>query len=208
MDHGGADHQHHPTHVQEPSPFEHQYQHEPDVDVTHEAGKAEHQGSQHLAEYSMSPKDQTDGSQIHSPRSEPSTEMSDPEQQIALPPNWDVATNSEGEVYYYNVLTKETTWEMPTFGSSASFSETMTPSIEQGQDQSAEDTMDNNTDSHFSTNVASTLSNQSPYYVEVLSADPIDTADEDSLPEGWSSALGIHRKVPTGLLALTHPFCE
>lgn len=119
-----------------------------------------------------------------------------------------MATNSEGEVYYYNVLTKETTWEMPTFGSSASFSETMAPSIDREQDQSAEDTMDNNTDSYFSTNVASTLSNQSPYYVEVLSADPIDTADEDSLPEGWSSALGIRRKVSTRLLGLTHPSCE
>ncbi|KAF9433946.1 Rho GTPase-activating protein 21 [Entomortierella beljakovae] len=33
--------------------------------------------------------------------------------ELPIPPNWSAATNTDGETYYYNVLTKETSWKLP-----------------------------------------------------------------------------------------------
>ncbi|KAF9963888.1 hypothetical protein BGZ70_007124 [Mortierella alpina] len=50
-----------------------------------------------------------------SPPPEPTDGLSD-EEEVVLPPNWSVTTNSKGRLYYYNVLTQETSWKLPSSG--------------------------------------------------------------------------------------------
>jgi hypothetical protein len=57
-------------------------------------------------------------SQIRSPPPEP-TDGSDSEE-VVLPPNWSATTNSKGRLYYYNIITKETSWKMPSAHNSPS----------------------------------------------------------------------------------------
>ncbi|KAG0093592.1 Rho GTPase-activating protein 21 [Podila epicladia] len=33
--------------------------------------------------------------------------------EVVLPPNWSATTNNKGRLYYYNVVTKETSWKLP-----------------------------------------------------------------------------------------------
>lgn len=46
-----------------------------------------------------------------SPPPEPS-DTSDADE-VILPPNWSATTNNKGRLYYYNVVTKETSWKLP-----------------------------------------------------------------------------------------------
>ncbi|KAG0036060.1 Rho GTPase-activating protein 21 [Podila clonocystis] len=46
-----------------------------------------------------------------SPPPEPS-DTSDADE-VVLPPNWSATTNNKGRLYYYNVVTKETSWKLP-----------------------------------------------------------------------------------------------
>ncbi|KAF9140514.1 hypothetical protein BGX30_006403 [Mortierella sp. GBA39] len=57
-------------------------------------------------------------SQIRSPPPEPS-DGSDSDE-VMLPPNWSATTNSKGRLYYYNIVTKETSWKLPSVNSSPS----------------------------------------------------------------------------------------
>ncbi|KAI8350553.1 hypothetical protein B0O80DRAFT_458071 [Mortierella sp. GBAus27b] len=161
------------------------HQHNHTTNQAHEMDGTQYHESQNISQHQHH-STHTDGSQTHSPPSVPLKEHSDHEQQwdhIALPPNWRVATNSEGKPYYYNELTEETSWELP----NADSSETKTPPVEHGHELSTEDEMDNNTDHHRHNN---TVNNGDPsqYNIEVLSIDPIYYVDEDPLPKGWSSA--------------------
>lgn len=56
--------------------------------------------------------------QIRSPPPEP-TDGSDSDE-VVLPPNWSVTTNSKGRLYYYNTITKETSWKLPSAKTSSS----------------------------------------------------------------------------------------
>ncbi|KAF9215977.1 Rho GTPase-activating protein 21 [Podila verticillata] len=51
-----------------------------------------------------------------SPPPEPSDGASDGDE-VLLPPNWSATTNNQGRLYYYNVVTKETSWKLPSANS-------------------------------------------------------------------------------------------
>lgn len=51
-----------------------------------------------------------------SPPPEPSDSASDGDE-VVLPPNWSATTNNQGRLYYYNVVTKETSWKLPSANS-------------------------------------------------------------------------------------------
>ncbi|KAG0050826.1 hypothetical protein BGZ83_004411 [Gryganskiella cystojenkinii] len=92
------------------------------------------------------------------PPPEPVDGPSDTEEAVLLPPNWSATTNPQGRIYYYNVLTKETSWKFPTAPVATS------RSIQRELDQSAQ--------------YAEALSPDGGQ----------DDADEEPLPEGWNSA--------------------
>jgi len=97
---------------------------------------------------------------LTSPPPEPVEEISDAEEAILLPPNWSATTNASGRLYYYNVLTKETSWKLP------SVPITTHRSIQQELDQS--------------THYAEVLSPETGH----------DNFGEQLLPDGWNSAQG------------------
>lgn len=74
----------------------------------------------HEASPTQSPFSDSEGpaSQIRSPPPEPS-DGSDSDE-VMLPPNWSATTNSKGRLYYYNIITKETSWKLPSVNSSPS----------------------------------------------------------------------------------------
>lgn len=76
--------------------------------------------SAHQASPTHSPYFDSEGpvSQIRSPPPEPS-DGSDSDE-VMLPPNWSATTNSKGRLYYYNIITKETSWKLPSVSSSPS----------------------------------------------------------------------------------------
>ena len=95
------------------------------------------------------------------PPPEPIDGPSDAEEAVLLPPNWSATTNPQGRIYYYNILTEETSWKFPTAPVAAS------RSIQQELDQSAQ------------------------YAEVVSPDDDLDDfAGEEPLPEGWNSAQG------------------
>ncbi|KAF9920559.1 hypothetical protein FBU30_009602 [Linnemannia zychae] len=55
--------------------------------------------------------DHEGASHIQSPPPEPA-DGSDSDE-VVLPPNWTATTNSKGRLYYYNIITKETSWKLP-----------------------------------------------------------------------------------------------
>ncbi|KAF9970277.1 hypothetical protein BGZ65_011252, partial [Modicella reniformis] len=150
----------HEISVQTLEPDQSEHQRGQNVDLPHKKDEAAHNGSQRPPQHHNQ-----DRSHVHSPPLEPTDGLSDSDQSL-LPPNWNVTTNSDGQVYYYNVLTKETSWQFPSTGSTASSSGTKTPPIEQSQDQGTADIVDiknNSTVDNYS---------KSRHYVEVLSLDP------------------------------------
>ncbi|KAG0263657.1 Rho GTPase-activating protein 21 [Mortierella polycephala] len=92
-------------------------------------------------------------------------------EEVLLPPNWSATTNSKGRLYYYNVLTKETSWRLP---STTMITTTGTVHPLAGQE--------------LHTNHASSSIDNANQYAEMLSQDPVDDSSEKSLPEGWNSA--------------------
>lgn len=97
---------------------------------------------------------------LTSPPPEPVEEISDAEEAILLPPNWSATTNTSGRLYYYNVLTKETSWKLP------SGPITSHRSIQQELD--------------LGTHYAEVLSPEADH----------DGFGEEPLPDGWNSAQG------------------
>ncbi|KAG0343099.1 Rho GTPase-activating protein 21 [Podila horticola] len=53
------------------------------------------------------------------PKPSPPPEPSDASDgdEVVLPPNWSATTNNKGRLYYYNVVTKETSWKLPSANS-------------------------------------------------------------------------------------------
>ncbi|KAG0366976.1 Rho GTPase-activating protein 21 [Gamsiella multidivaricata] len=112
--------------------------------------------------------DNSNSAQIHSPPPEPTDSLSDSEQ-VVLPPNWSATTNSNGRLYYYNVMTKETSWKMPTAVAVASPPlGSIMPSAEHYSDHG---------NVHHDNHTTEVLSHEKDY-----------AADEESLPEGWNAA--------------------
>jgi len=106
-----------------------------------------------------------------SPPPEPTDGLSD-EEEVVLPPNWSVTTNSKGRLYYYNVLTQETSWKLPS-SAVASSAAPLQPST-----------------AHPHANGHPTEHSD---HLDMVAHDDQDqdyTAEEDFLPEGWSSAQG------------------
>ncbi|GJJ73068.1 hypothetical protein EMPS_05426 [Entomortierella parvispora] len=95
---------------------------------------------------------------LTSPPPEPVEEISDAEEAVLLPPNWSATTNASGRLYYYNVLTKETSWKMP----SAPMATHRSIQQELGQ----------------STHYAEVLAPDND----------LDDLGEEPLPDGWNSA--------------------
>ncbi|KAF9422288.1 hypothetical protein BGZ94_008614 [Podila epigama] len=94
-----------------------------------------------------------------SPPPEPSDGGSDGDE-VLLPPNWSATTNAKGRLYYYNVMTKETSWKMPTASPTTPSGPTLT-------EQETQSKMVQNT----------SVSPQKQYDDSL-----------DGLPQGWNSA--------------------
>ncbi|KAF8985957.1 hypothetical protein BGZ46_000043 [Entomortierella lignicola] len=133
---------------------------EHETDTTHEIHKQQHE---HLSNTPSSYNDHVDLTRNESPPPEPADELSDSDR-VLLPPNWSATTNEKGQLYYYNVLTKETSWKFPSISMTVSSTETV---------------QEHNHESNFGDgNLYQTTTNDGNN-TEILSED---------LPEGWNSA--------------------
>ncbi|KAG0327640.1 hypothetical protein BGZ99_007221 [Dissophora globulifera] len=143
-----------------------------DDEVKEESGSQSYgQHDPQTSQRQTAPSPQTDYSgtvHIHSPPPEPTEGLSDSEQ-IVLPPNWSATTNSNGQLYYYNVVTKESSWKLP---STTSSSKTHASSIGQYRDPVHKHTASGDPDGGL----------------EAPSHEADYLAEEEPLPEGWSSA--------------------
>ncbi|KAF9113006.1 hypothetical protein BGX27_002402, partial [Mortierella sp. AM989] len=118
--------------------------------------------------------DHLDSVEIQSPPPEPADELSDSEQ-VQLPPNWSATTNAKGQLYYYNVLTKETSWKLPSVNMATSPTEAVMQPTQQdlgygygNMHHASIDDKNNN--------------------IEALMHDQEYETEDVGLPEGWSSA--------------------
>ncbi|KAF9190183.1 Rho GTPase-activating protein 21 [Haplosporangium sp. Z 767] len=109
--------------------------------------------------------------QVHSPPPEPPMYGPLDTEEVLLPPNWSATTNSKGRLYYYNVLTKETSWRLP---STTTITTIGTTHPSAGQELHTD---------HVSSSI-----NDANQCAEMLSQDPEDHINEEYLPEGWNSA--------------------
>ncbi|KAF9277299.1 hypothetical protein BGZ68_009397 [Mortierella alpina] len=138
----------------------------------------------HMA--SGNPPPPTDSSQAHgaasvvqSPPPEPTDGLSD-EEEVVLPPNWSVTTNSKGRLYYYNVLTQETSWKLPLSATASSAAPTQQSTAHlhgNGDLPEHSDHLD--------------MAAHDGYMKGVTPDDQDYEIGEDLLPDGWSSAQGI-----------------
>ncbi|KAF9916122.1 hypothetical protein BX616_004559, partial [Lobosporangium transversale] len=110
-------------------------------------------------------------SRAHSPPPEPSDDASD-EEHVVLPPNWSATTNAQGRLYYYNMITKETSWKLPLA--------TTIITTAAGLGKNSEEDVD---DYQYDDNMSDEDNN-----VEVFAQDQKQDSDDEPLPEGWSSA--------------------
>ncbi|KAF9574445.1 hypothetical protein EC968_006429 [Mortierella alpina] len=113
---------------------------------------------------------------VQSPPPEPTDGLSD-EDEVVLPPNWSVTTNSKGRLYYYNVLTQETSWKLPS-SAMATSAAPLQPSTAHPQPNGHPTEHSDHLDMVAHDSHMHEATQDLEYGVEV----------EDPLPEGWSSA--------------------
>ncbi|KAF9354553.1 Rho GTPase-activating protein 21 [Mortierella sp. AD094] len=145
------------------------YQNELEVDTTYETNtinQAHQQHQEHLSNIPNPYDDHVDLARIQSPPPEPTDELSDSDQ-VLLPPNWSATTNEKGRLYYYNILTKETSWKFPSVAVTAFPAEATTQPLYHELD-----TSDNNDSNN----------------IEMLNDNQSYETEDAALPEGWSSA--------------------
>ncbi|KAF9998214.1 Rho GTPase-activating protein 21 [Entomortierella chlamydospora] len=145
------------------------YQNELEVDTTYKANiinQAHQQHPEHLSNIPDPSADHVDLARIQSPPPEPTDELSDSDQ-VLLPPNWSATTNAKGQLYYYNILTKETSWKFPSVAVVTFPTEATMQPPHHGLDNS-----DNNNSNN----------------IEMLNDNQSYETEDAALPEGWSSA--------------------